>query len=117
AAIPLAVPGMLLDVLLQLAGLSETTFGQGRVVVSTGQVRKPPEHVVEEESQPDTFAASLLPHHIHAVIPVAATDQGEAVGAETQSTFDGAHTMVVECGRFFGAIGQIVVGLLLRLDR
>ncbi len=42
------------------------------------------QHVVEEEGQPDAFALAVLADQIHAVIPVAATHQGQAVGAEAQ---------------------------------
>ena len=109
AAIPLAVPGLLLDVLLQLMGLGEATLGKGSVVASARQFGKLGQHVVEEESQPDTFAAPLFAHQIHPVVPVAATHERQAMLAEFEPVFDGANAMLIQRGRRFGAIGQVIV--------
>ena len=102
---------------LQLPCLGEATVGKGDVVARARQFGKLGEHVVEEERQPDAFAAALFAHQVHAVVPVAAAHQRQTVFAEFQSVFDGAHAMLVERGRLFGAIRQIIVSFLLRLDR
>jgi hypothetical protein len=75
------------------------------------------EHVVEEEGQPDALAASLVSHPVHAVIPVAAAYERQAVFAEPQSPLDRADAVFVERGRLLRAIRQVIVGLLVRLDR
>ena len=72
------------------------------------------QHVVEEESQPDAFAAAFFADHVHAVIPVAAADQRQTVGAEFQAMLDRADAMLVKRGRLFGPMRQIVVRFLLR---
>src|SRR5208283_4597874 len=99
AAVPLAIPGVLLDVLLQLPGLGEAAFGKSGIAVGAGQLSKLGEHVVKKKSQPDTFTASLVSHPIHAVIPVTATHQRQTVFAEFQSVLDGARAMLVKRGR------------------
>ena len=109
AAIPLAVPGLLLDVLLQLLGLGEATLGKGSVVASARQFCKLGQHVVQEESQPNAFAATLVAHQIHPVVPVAATHERQAMLAEFKPVFDGANAMLIQRGRRFGAIGQVIV--------
>jgi len=75
------------------------------------------EHLVEEESQPDTFAAAFFADQVHAVVPVAATHEREAVLAEFERVFDGANAMVIERGGFFGTLGQVIVRFLLGLER
>ncbi len=109
AAIPLAVPGLLLDVLLQLVGLGEAMPGKDSVVALMRQFRKLGQHVVEEETQPDTFAAPLFAHQIHPVVPVPATHERQAMLAEFERVFDGANAMLIQRGRSFGAIGQVIV--------
>ena len=64
------------------------------------QVGKLGQHVVEEERQPDAFAAALLADQVHAIVPIAATHQRQAVIAEFQSVLDGADAMLVKRGRF-----------------
>ena len=75
------------------------------------------EHVVKEKGEPDTFAAAFFSHQVHPVIPIAGAHQGQAVLAEFQSVLDRAHAMLVERGRFLGAIRQIVIGFLFRHNR
>src|SRR5204862_4409629 len=99
APVPLAVPGVLLDVLLQLLCFSEAAFGEGDVLAGPGQFGDLREHIIKKKSQPDTFATSLFTHHVHAVVPIARTDQRQAVFAESQTVLDGAHAMLVERGR------------------
>ena len=100
AAIPLAVPGVLLDVLLQLLRLREAAFGKGDVLPRARQLGELREHIVKEKGQPDTFAAALFADQVHAVVPIAAADQRQAVFAEVQAVLDRAHAMFVERGRF-----------------
>ena len=96
AQIPLAVPGVLLNVLLQLACLSEAMFRKGGVVAPARQFAKLRQHIVKEEGQPDTFAPPLLSHQVHAIIPVTAADQRKTVRAEPEPVLDSADTMLVE---------------------
>ena len=117
AAIPLAVPGMQLDVFLQLAGVAEAAIGKGQVAARAGQPGKLRQHVVEEERQPDAFAAPRVPHAVHAVVPVAAPHQRQSVLAEFQAALDGDHAVLVERRRQFGAVREVVVSLFLPLDR
>jgi len=56
---------------------------------------RPFEDVVEEESQPDTFATSLFADQVHPVIPVSAAHEWQAMLAEPECVFDGADTMLV----------------------
>ena len=117
AAIPLAVPGIFLDVFLQLRGVGGAMLGEGSVVAAAGEFGELHQHIVEEESQPDAFAASMFADEIHAVVPIAAADEREAVGAEFEAVIDGAHAVLVERGGFSGVAWKIVVGFLLGFDR
>ena len=103
AAIPLAVPGMLLDVLLQLPAWARQSSAKAdrragapsrRIGSAHRRGRTPARH----------FRPALLADQVHAVIPVAAAHQRQAMVTELQSVFDGPDTMFVEGGGFFGAI-------------
>ena len=90
-------------------GLGEATLGKGSVVALARQCGELGQHVVEEESEPDAFAPPLPAHQIHPVIPVAATHERQAMLAEFKPAFDGANAMLIQRGRHFGAIGQVIV--------
>eukprot|EP00825_Cyclidium_porcatum_P015593 TRINITY_DN18937_c0_g2_i1.p2 TRINITY_DN18937_c0_g2~~TRINITY_DN18937_c0_g2_i1.p2 ORF type:complete len:499 (+),score=45.42 TRINITY_DN18937_c0_g2_i1:295-1791(+) len=117
AQVPLAVPGMSLDVLAQLGGLGQAALGKERVAAGARQPGKLGQHIVEEEGQPDTLAAPEVADQVHAVIPVAPAHERQAVRAKTEAVLDGAHAMLVEGPRFAGAPRQVIVGVLLGLDR
>ena len=70
----------------------------------------------QEERQPHALPFALLADEIHAVVPIAATHQRQAVTAESQPMLDRPHAMIVERGRLFRPGGQVVVGFLVRLD-
>ena len=57
------------------------------------------EHVVEEEGEPDALALAVLADEVHAVVPVAAAHERQAVLAEAQAVLDGADAVLVERGR------------------
>ena len=75
------------------------------------------EHFTQEEGQPDAFAFAVPAHQIHAVVPVTGPDERQAVLAESESSVDGADTVLVQAGHFVGPLGQIVVGVVLCVDR
>jgi len=82
--------------------------------VRAGQPGKLGEHIVKEESQPDTFPAPQVSHPVHAVIPVATTDQRQAVPAGVQTALDGAHAMFVKRAGLFRSIRQVIGRFFLR---
>ena len=75
------------------------------------------EHVAHEEREPDALAFAFPAHHVHAVVPVAGTDEGKAVFTEPETPSNGPHTMIVETGRLPGPARKIIVGVLLGIDR
>ncbi len=99
AAVPLAIPAVLLDVLAQPTALRRAKLGEGRVAVHTRHLGELPEHFAQEEAQPDALALAADPHQVHAVVPVAGTDQRQTMLAEPQSVPDGAHAVLVQAGR------------------
>src|ERR1041384_8652351 len=90
--------------------------GKGSVVAPAGQLCKLGEHVIEEESQPDTLAAPLCAYQIHPVVPVAAPYERQAMLGEFEGVFDGVNAMLIQRGRRFGAIGQVIVRFLPRFE-
>ena len=75
AAIPAAIPALLLEVLAQVRRLSFAAFDERQVTSPAGHLGELRQHVIEEKAQPDAFALALDPHPIHAVVPVAGANQ------------------------------------------
>src|SRR5574341_496718 len=117
AAVPLAIPAILLDILAHVSRLPPATFGEGYVTVPVGNLSEPHEDFIQEKPQPDTFACAVLPHNVHAVVPVTGADERQAVLTKSEAPQNGAHTVFVQTGRFFGPAGQIVIRVLLRAYR
>jgi hypothetical protein len=79
AAIPLAIPCILLDVGGDAARLFAALGGKGGVMPQLGHFGKALQHFAQEEGQPHALALAMLAHLVHAVVPVAGTDQRQAV--------------------------------------
>src|SRR6185369_10031892 len=65
---------------------------------------------VKEEAQPGAFASPFGPDAVHAVVPVAAADERQTVGAGGDPLVDGAHTMFEE-RPVLGGHPRLTVGL------
>ncbi len=87
---------------------------RGGVAAAAGKLGELRQHVVQEEREPDAFALAVLADQVHAVVPVAAAHQRQAVGAETQAVVDRADAMLVERADVVGNLRQVVVRLLVR---
>ena len=79
-----------------------------------GYLRKPCEHFIKEESQPDALAFALFTHEVHAVIPVAGTHQEQAMRTHAETSQDGSDAIVIQTGGCFRPAGKIVIRVLLR---
>src|SRR5436190_1545203 len=73
------------------------------------------EHLGEEEAEPDALAAAAVADQVHAVVPVAAAHQRQAVDAEAQAMLEGATRMLVQVRRLGRMPGQVVVRLVVRI--
>ena len=72
---------------------------------------------VEEEAQPHALTASLGANQVHAVVPVSGPDERQAVAAEPQAPRHRAYAVVVETGPVIGHAGQVVVRILVGVER
>ena len=63
----------------------------------------------QEERQPDALALAVLADEVHAVVPVAAAHQRQAVLAEAQAVVDRADAVLVERADVVGDLRQVVV--------
>ncbi len=117
AAIPAAVPGVLFDVFAQTVAFRCAEFGEIGVVVLPRQRAELAQHLDQEEAQPDALALAVDADPIHAVVPVAGADQRQAVFTKAHAVPDGAHAMLIQAFRAFGLAGQVVVGLVVRVER
>ena len=86
--------------------------GEGGVAAAVGQRGEVGEDTEEEEAEPDAFAAAFVANAVHAVVPVAAAHEGQAVGAGGERAADGADAMLVERGGIAGDAGLVVEGFL-----
>ena len=82
-----------------------------------GNLSEAHEHFIKEKSQPDAFAFALFAHQIHAVVPVTGAHERQAVLTEFETVQDGPDTVIVKTCRLFGAAGQIVIGIFIRVHR
>src|SRR3989304_6156196 len=95
AAVPLAIPAMLLDVPAHLRRLLPATLDEGRITMHAGNLTEPHEHFIQEKTQPDALALAVHAYNVHAVVPVTGADERQAVHAERETAQDGAHTVLV----------------------
>src|SRR5215213_2213556 len=104
---------MSFDIFPQSEGVLDTFVSKGLIAPSAGDNRESFQDIVEKESQPDAFSLTMLSDQIHAIIPVAAADEGQPVLAEAQAIANGPDTMLVKGGSFVGNNGSIIVGLFI----
>ena len=71
---------------------------------------KEAEHAVQEEAEPDTLAAPLVAHPVHAVVPVAGPDQRQPVTADREAHLDGPGAVLEQRGRLRRAF-RLEVGI------
>ena len=117
ATVPRAVPGILLDPLVQLCGFRLATLRERKIVTQPRHLGEFAEDVTEEESEPHAFALAMLADEIHAVVPVAAADERQSMRAESQAVENRPHAMLVDARPFVGHVRQIVVRVVLGFDR
>jgi len=96
AQIPLTVPRMVVEVLLQQRRLLAAQGGDSDVLALFCQCAITLQNVVEEKAQPDTFPAPAQPHQIHAVIPVSRAHQRQSVLTHFQTMLQRTHTVLPE---------------------
>src|SRR6185312_5214348 len=82
AAVPLAVPAVLVDARAQRARLGRAALRESRVAAVARDRRETLEHVMAEEGEPDAFALAFRAHLVYAVVPVARADQRQPVLAD-----------------------------------
>ena len=80
--------------------------GPGGVAAPAGQFDELRQHLVEEEPEPDALALAVLADQVHAVIPVAAADQRQAVSPEAQAVVQSAKAVVAGYGFMARAIAR-----------
>ena len=114
AAIPFAVPAVLFDVAAQPAGFDRVLVGGSGVAALPGELGELREHVVQEEASQTLSPLPCCADQVHAVVPVAAAHQRQAVRAEAQAVVDRADAMLVERADVVGDVRQVVVGIFLR---
>src|SRR6266576_5028450 len=87
------------------------------VVAQTRDFGEFSEDVTKEESEPDAFALAVPPDEIHAVVPIAGSDQRQSMRAESETMQDCPHAVLINTRAFVGAARQIVIRVVLRIDR
>src|SRR3990167_6560418 len=93
------------------------TCGEGGVILQARHRRELRKHGVQEESQPDAFAFTVMAHQIHAVVPVTGAHERQAVLAPPESSLNGSHTVLVQAGRLARTAGEIIIRVVLGIDR
>ena len=117
APVPVAVPALQFDVLLQFRRMVRAVAGEFGIAPAPGKLRKMFQHVIQEERKPHALALVLRADEIHPVVPVAAADERQPMHAESEPVFDRPHAVLVERAVFPRALRQIVVGFLVGIHR
>src|SRR5687768_3786452 len=105
APVPLAIPRMFLDSSGIFVGVPAELCGYGRVAAGVHVNGKGPQGRDEEPGQPHALAPSLETHPVHAVIPVADSDQRQAVLAGGAGSPECPETMLVYTAVLVGDLG------------
>lgn len=108
---------MFLQADTQGGGLLRAALDERGVALAAGDIYELLQHLVEEETQPHAFALALFTDAVHAVVPIAAADQRQAVGAAGHAVLDGAHAVLVEAFLQRRALRQVVVGFFAGIQR
>ena len=90
------------DILAQKVGFLFAACCKSRIATPLSEAGKLNEHVMQEESQPDTLAAPVEPNQIHSIVPVPATHQRKAMLAEPQAMHESPRAMFVQTCDLFG---------------
>src|ERR1017187_2275336 len=98
AAIPLAVPAIVLERGFERADMQAPGFSALGFAARIGNLGELPENRVQEPAQPDTLALAVLSHPVHAVVPVSGADQRKAVATDTEASVQGPGAMFKEAG-------------------
>ena len=79
--VPIAVPGGIFNILPQSLLLFRVAPGKILLLQCLGEFGHPLQYINQEPSEPDAFALSLDSNQVHAVIPVAGSEERKAVWA------------------------------------
>jgi hypothetical protein len=96
AAIPVAIPAVGFERGAHCAGLLPIADGLGLVASPHTEDGEIGERGVEEPAQPDAFALAFDADTVHAVVPVAAAHQGDAMRAGGGSPVQSPLAMLIE---------------------
>src|SRR2546430_5163781 len=86
------------------------------VVAQTRDFGEFSEDVTKEESEPDAFALAVPPDEIHAVVPIAGSDQRQSMRAESQPMQNCSHAVLINIRDFVQSARQVIVRIVLRID-
>src|SRR6185312_4156512 len=118
AAVPGAVPGVLLQRGAQRGDPGAAALGERGVAAPRGEFGEVGQQRAFEPAQPYAFADAALAHAVHAVVPAPAADQRRAVrAARGEAAFDRAHTVAVQRLGQRRVLRQVVVRLLVVVQR
>ena len=110
AQVPFAVPGVGVNGGGKFVSQCRAVGGEVVIAAGGGDRGEIEEDAAEEEGEPDTFAFTFMADAVHAVIPIAAANEGESVGAGGGGAADSADTVIVEGGGFVADTGLVIDG-------
>src|SRR4029079_1728638 len=85
--IPISVPRLTRERLCESGGLCSPSVGAVCFVARIGERSEGCERCMQEPTEPNTLALPAFANAIHAVIPVAGTNQWQAMDAERETVF------------------------------
>ena len=98
ATIPVAVPCLLLERVLQRSRVLPPDGRARRVLPGVRQRREPVRVEVQHPGQPDALALTAFTHAVHPVVPIAAAHQRKPVPPDSEARVERQGAVLVEAG-------------------
>ena len=98
APIPVAVPSLAFEGGRQRPHVLPPVRRPRRIAARIGDACEGVERGVQQPAKPDTLAATAFADAVHAIVPIAAADQRQAMAADRQAGVQRTGAMLVEAG-------------------
>jgi hypothetical protein len=82
-----------------------------------GNLRELHKHAIKKKTQIDAFSLAMFARQVHAVVPATGADESYTIFTEGEPVQYGVNTVFIKTRRLFGALGQIIIRVLIRFYR
>jgi hypothetical protein len=116
-AVPFSVPAVTFQLDPQLLGLDSELLCHRVVTAEVCKFDELPHGIEQKEPEPNAFPFAPLADQIHAVVPIAASDQGQAMFAKSQTASDRSNAVFIEGRAILRDCGKVIMGFFIVSER